>query len=110
MKNPYDIIKSRYVTEKAAVLERLQTAESNPSVARCKAPKYVFIVAEDANKAEIAKAIEAIYKEESVKVTKVNTIWVKSKPKRRGRMRPGGTAAFKKAIVTLAPGDALEKV
>lgn len=112
MKNPYDVIERRYVTEKSTVLEGLQNATSNKSVARCKTPKAVFLVARDANKFEIAAAIEAIYKEQNITVRKVNTIQVKEKPKRRGRGRgrPGAKGAFKKAIVTLEPGDTLEKV
>lgn len=110
MKDPFTIIKSRYVTEKATVMEQLHTADSNRSLARCKSPKYVFIVASGANKHEIATAVEMIYREQKVKVSKVNTILMKSKPKRRGRGRPGRTAAFKKAIVTLGPDDSIDNV
>lgn len=110
MRDPYEVIKSRYVTEKATVLEQLYTAESNASVARCKSPKYVFIVDRDASKQEIAQAIETIYKEKNVKVTKVNTLYTKRKAKRRGRGRPGLTVSYKKAIVTMEPGDTLEQV
>lgn len=110
MKDPYEIIKARHVTEKAAVLEQLHTSESNRSLAKCDAPKFVFIVAMQANKSEIATALETIYQEQKVKVTKVNTIVMKSKPKRRGRGRPGKTAAFKKAIVTMEPGDSIDNV
>lgn len=106
MKNPYQIIKHRYVTEKACVLEQLKTADSNPSVRKCKSPKYVFVVDPTANKQEIAWAVEQIYKADSVKVVSVNTITVKPKPKRRRRFL-GETAGFKKAIVTLAVGDEL---
>lgn len=110
MKNPYDVIIKRYITEKAGTLEKLQNNESNPCVARCKAPKVIFIVNRDANKQDVALAVEAIYKEKNVKVTKVNTIHVKPKPKRRGRGRPGSTVAFKKAIVTLEAGDVIDNV
>lgn len=110
MKDPFTIVKSRYVTEKATVMEQLHTSESNRSVRACETPKYVFIVACCANKHEIAAAIEAIYQEQKVKVLKVNTIQMKGKPKRRGRGRPGKTAAFKKAIVTLEPGDLIDNV
>lgn len=110
MRNPYEIVKSRYVTEKSTVLEKLHTAESNKSLARCKTPKYVFIVDRGANKREIAEAVEAIYKEQKVKVVKINTINAKRKTKRRGRGRPGETAAFKKAVVTLEPGDSIDNV
>lgn len=110
MKNPYDIIKSRHVTEKATVLEQLHASTSNRSVAKCKNPKYVFIVKREANKYEIAEAVQELFKEKKIKVTKVNTIQVKPKPKKRGRGRPGHTAAFKKAVVTLEEGDSIDNV
>ncbi len=110
MKDPYEVIQSRYVTEKATVLEQLHTAESNQSVERCKAPKYVFIVDRHANKHEIAHALEAIYKEKNVKVTKVNTLHTKRKAKRRGRGKKGLTPSYKKAIVTMEPGDTIDVV
>ena len=85
MKDPYEVIKARHVTEKATVLEQLHTSESNRSLAKCDSPKYVFVVNIHANKSEIASAVEEIYKEQKVKVTKVNTITVKPKAKRRKR-------------------------
>ena len=108
-RSPYQIIKHRHVTEKALVLQELKNAKSNPSLARCNSPKYVFIVEKTANKQEIAKAIEEVYKDEDVKVVAVNTINVKPKGRRvRGRagMKPG----FKKAIVTLEPNNSLDNV
>ncbi|GAB4186000.1 MAG: 50S ribosomal protein L23 [Simkaniaceae bacterium] len=107
-KTAYDIIHSRYVTEKAAVLQELQNRESNPSVRKCKKPKYIFLVKQSANKTEIAKAVEEIYAERKIKVAQVNIINIKPKRKRvRGKM--GKTVARKKAIVTLEPGDAIEE-
>ncbi len=108
-KNPYQIIKHQHVTEKSMMLQRLKTAESNPSLKRCESPKYVFIVDRSANKQEIARAVEKIYKNEEVKVVAVNTINVKAKA-RRVRGRSGFKSAFKKAIVTLRPGDSLDNV
>jgi large subunit ribosomal protein L23 len=108
-KNPYEIIKRQHVTEKAKVLQELQTNDSNASVRRCKTPKYVFVVDSRANKREIADALEEIYQQNKIKVVSVNTINVKSKPRRvRGRL--GKTASFKKAIVTLEEGDSIENV
>lgn len=66
--------------------------------------KYTFEVHKDANKIEVAKAIEAIF---DVKVTKVNTLNVKPKPKRM-RYQEGKTRSWKKAIVTLREGDTIE--
>lgn len=107
-KTPYDIIKSRYVTEKAAVLQGLQHAESNACSRCCNTPKYVFLVDKRANKKEIAEAVEEIYAGKSVTVTAVNTITIKPK-KRRVRGRQGYKAGFKKAVVSLAPGDAIDE-
>lgn len=59
--------------------------------------KYTFEVAKDANKIEIAKAVEELF---GVKVSKVNTINVDGKLRRYGRFE-GFTASRKKAIVTL---------
>ena len=107
-KNPFDIIKSRYVTEKSRTLELLKSNESNASVRKCKSPKYVFLVNDKANKREIAQAVEEIYAEKNITVTSVNTINAKSKVKRvRGRL--GEKSGFKKAIVTLAVGDSIEE-
>ncbi len=59
--------------------------------------KYVFRVASDATKPEIAKAVETMF---NVKVANVNTISMKKKPKRLG-VHAGYTGAWKKAIVEL---------
>jgi large subunit ribosomal protein L23 len=59
--------------------------------------KYTFKVASDANKIEIANAVEELF---GVKVAKVNTINMKKKPKRLG-YHFGYTSEWKKAIVTL---------
>jgi large subunit ribosomal protein L23 len=103
------IIKNQHITEKSTMLGALKTAQSNPSLKRCKSPKYVFIVDPSANKQQIAKAIEELYEDKEIKVEAVNTINVKAKP-RRVRGRQGFTKALKKAIVTLRPGDNLDNV
>ena len=107
-RNPYDIIKSRYVTEKTTLLEGLHQADSNKSLAKCDKPKYVFLVDRKANKVEISKAIEEIYSEKKIKVKAVNTINTKPK-KRRVRGFKGFRSGFKKAIVTLESGDAIDE-
>lgn len=107
MMNPYQVIKAKRVTEKGRVLENLVNAKSNKSVSRCQTPKIVFDVHPKANKRQIADAVEEIYKEKKVKVVKVNTINVKPK-QRRVRGFQGMTSAFKKAVVSLRPGDSIE--
>ncbi len=59
--------------------------------------KYTFAVARDANKVEIAWAVQELFK---VKVKKVNTLNVKGKLRRYGRFE-GYTSDWKKAYVTL---------
>lgn len=59
--------------------------------------KYTFEVAKNANKIEIAKAVEELF---GVEVAKVNTINVRGKYRRQGRFE-GYTSAWKKAVVTL---------
>ena len=61
--------------------------------------KYTFEVAKDANKIEIAKAVEELF---DVKVTKVNTLHVRGQLRRQGRTQ-GYTPSWKKAVVTLSP-------
>ena len=61
--------------------------------------KYVFEVAKDATKVEIAKAIEEIF---DVRVIKVNTLRVNGKAKRVGANPEGKTKSWKKAIVKLS--------
>lgn len=106
-KSPYEVIQKRYVTEKTQVLQGLASATSNKSLSKCDKPKYTFIVADDANKSEIKKAIEEIYSKKKITVKSVNTVTVPRK-RRVVRRRVGYKSAFKKAIVTLAPGDSLE--
>ena len=59
--------------------------------------KYTFAVAKNANKIEIGKAVEELFK---VEVAKVNTISMRGKPRRYGRYE-GYTSDWKKAVVTL---------
>ena len=60
--------------------------------------KYTFVVAKDANKIEIAKAVEELFE---VKVEKVNTINVRGHLRRYGRFE-GYKPSWKKAVVTLS--------
>ena len=65
---------------------------------------YVFKVVKSANKTQIKNAIEDLFK---VKVKSVNTLNTKAKDKRVGRYT-GKTKTYKKAIVTLCDGQAIE--
>lgn len=66
--------------------------------------KYVFMVAKEANKIQIANAVAEIFK---VKVVSVNTVNVLGKMKRMGR-NAGKRSDYKKAIVKLAAGETIE--
>ena len=73
--------------------------------------KYTFAVHNDANKIQIKAAVEALYAKENVTVVAVNVLTTKSKEKRRGTKRgriTGHTTPWRKAIVTLAPGQKIE--
>ena len=65
---------------------------------------YVFKVDARANKTQIKLAIEELF---GVKVKSVNTLNTKAKAKRVGRYA-GKTKTYKKAIVTLVDGQAIE--
>jgi large subunit ribosomal protein L23 len=66
--------------------------------------QYTFQVDKRASKNQIKRAIEEAFE---VKVHKVNTVNVKSKPKRQGFYR-GRTATWKKAVIRLAEGERIE--
>lgn len=90
------ILKEYRVTEKAANL----AANLN---------QYTFEVAPAANRIEVARAVEKVFK---VEVTKVNIL--NRKPKRKADRARRGTigtkGGHKKAIVTLKDGDSIELV
>ena len=79
MKSGYDVILKPIITEQSMDM----SADK----------KYVFKVADTANKTEVRQAVEEIF---GVDVAKVNIMNVNGKVKRMGR-----TASYKKAIVTL---------
>ena len=68
------------------------------------AGKYTFRVHPDAHKTQIRQAVEQVF---DVTVTDVNVSKVPAKPKRRG-MTSGTRAGWKKAVVTVAPGQTIE--
>ncbi len=66
--------------------------------------KYSFRVHPDAHKTQVRQAVEELF---SVKVERVNIVKVQAKPKRRG-LSKGTRPGWKKAIVQLRAGDAIE--
>jgi len=87
----HDIIKRPLITEKTSI----QKEVSN---------QVTFEVDRRANRIEIKRAIENIFK---VNVADVRTMQVKGKEKRRGRI-VGKRRNWKKAIVTLMPGERID--
>ncbi len=86
----YDIVKAILRTEKSTLHEPQG--------------KYLFLVAKSANKIQIKRAVEEIYK---VKVKTVNTLISQGKLK-RVRYQLGRTPDLKKALVTLKDGQKIE--
>ncbi len=66
--------------------------------------QYTFEVDRRANKNQIKAAVEEAF---DVRVQRVNTVNVKSKPKRQG-LSSGRTSSWKKAVVKLAEGERIE--
>jgi large subunit ribosomal protein L23 len=69
--------------------------------------KYVFEVAPGANKIQIKQAVEQAFANKKVQVDAVNILRVVGKTRRRGRSI-GMTRSWKKAVVTLKPGQRLD--
>ncbi len=90
----FDIIRRPRVTEKSVYLQN----EHNT---------YSFEVLPTANKSEIKKAVESLFK---VKVTKVTTATFMGKWKRTRTKLPGMTSNWKKAMVTVADGQRIEGI
>lgn len=87
MRSPYQIVKHILRTEKG-------TAQEPEN-------KYLFSVDKKANKSQIKHAIEFIYR---VKVERIHTLMMPGKPK-RVRYKMGKTSSWKKAVITLMPGQ-----
>jgi large subunit ribosomal protein L23 len=87
----YDLIKRPIITEKTNLQKEAQN-------------QVTFEVDKRSNRIEIQRAVEKIF---SVRVAEVRTMHVKGKIKRRGRIL-GKRRDWKKAIVTLMPGERIE--
>ncbi len=86
----YEVLRRPLITEKNAMLQTQG--------------KYAFEIAREANKPQIKQAVETAFK---VKVLAVNVMTVPGKTRRVGRQQVL-TQSWKKAIVTLKPGDKIE--
>jgi large subunit ribosomal protein L23 len=86
----YEVLRRPLITEKSTALQAQN--------------KYAFETADGANKLMIKQAVEKAFK---VTVTGVNVVTMRGKERRAGR-RVIHTNPWKKAIVTLKPGDKIE--
>ena len=86
----YEVLRRPLITEKNTILQGQS--------------KYVFEIAASANKVQVKQAVEKAFK---VKVNSVNVLTVPGRQKRIGR-RITQTSPWKKAIVTLKPGEKIE--
>jgi large subunit ribosomal protein L23 len=85
-----DVLMRPIVTEKSTLLSEDR--------------KYVFAVHPDANKHEVARAVEAMF---HVAVARVNVMNVPGKPRRLGRFE-GRRSNWRKAVVTLREGHSID--
>lgn len=86
------------------IIKRLDLTEKGARLSE-KENKYLFEVAGDANKIEIKRAVEQLFK---VKVMRVNTLNRQGKAKRNRRQQVGYRPSWKRAIVTLKEGDKID--
>lgn len=91
MSNLYNVVTSPLITEKGTMVSELGN-------------QVLFRVRRDANKEEIRRAVETLFK---VKVVKVRTLHLLGKTKRVGKSI-GRKSAWKKAYVTLAEGQRID--
>ncbi|MEW5873245.1 MAG: 50S ribosomal protein L23 [Chloroflexota bacterium] len=89
----HDVLRRPLITEKS-------------NYQNSKLQQYVFEVAPDANKSMVKEAIEKLF---DVKVLRVNVMNMPAKKSRQMRYRRlvSRRSAYKKAVVTLAPGDTI---
>lgn len=108
MRPPEQIIKRPLLTEKGTFLKesggRPQKKGDVEGDAESLSPQVLFEVVRDANKVEIRNAVEKLW---NVSVLKVRTAVVRGKEKRLGKFM-GRRSNWKKALVTLAPGQNIE--
>ena len=114
--NAFEVIKTVRLTEKGTkqssqtvrAFERDNTGKpvldgnGKPKIKERPLNQYTVVADPRANKTEIRQAVQELFK---VKVTKVNTLNVRGKARRKRTLQAGRTPAWKKAIVTLKDGD-----
>jgi large subunit ribosomal protein L23 len=104
MRSPEQIIKRPLLTEKGTRLKETGGSADKELDPEAIKPQLLFEVARDANKVEIRHAVEKLW---NVSVVDVRTAIVRGKEKRMGRF-VGKRSNWKKAMVTIAPGQNIE--
>ena len=89
--------------EAGLVIRRMQLTEKATALAEKN--KYFFEVAPSANKIDVKRAVEELYK---VSVVSVNTMKYAGKRKRERTIQYGRRSAWKRAVVTLKEGDSID--
>ena len=100
-----EIVLKPVVSEKS--IDQSTLTDRNPKIGN----KYTFRVHPDANKIQIKAAIESLYEAEKVTVVAVNVLTRQPKTTQRGTKRgriTGRVSGWRKAIVTLAPGQKIQ--
>ena len=92
MKEPNTVVRKLLLTEKGTRVSETSN-------------QYLFRVDPSANKIDVKRSVEALFK---VRVTNVNTLNRKGKKKRERTMHFGSTSAWKRAIVTLQKDDSID--
>jgi len=87
--NPFEVVKTVRLTEKG-------TRQGE------KLNQYTVVADRRANKVQIKQAVQELFK---VNVTKINTLNVRGKARRKRTVQSGTTSMWKKAIVTLKDGQ-----
>ena len=104
MRAPEQIIKRPLLTEKGTRLKETGGQEEGTLDPETLKSQLLFEVARDANKVEIRHAVQKLW---YVDVLAVRTSIVRGKEKRMGRFL-GRRSSWKKAVVTIAPGQNVE--
>src|SRR5450631_1071091 len=104
MRSPEEIIKRPLLTEKGTLLKETGGQPDGGVHPVTIKSQLLFEVARDANKIEIRQAVEKLW---NVDVLSVRTSVVRGKEKRMGR-HIGRQSNWKKAVVTIAPGQNIE--
>lgn len=104
MRSAESIIKRPILTEKGTALKETGGRPEGDTDTETLRQQFIFEVADGVNKLEIRRAVEKLW---NVSVVKVRTSVVRGKERRVGKFM-GKRSNWKKALVTLAPGQTID--